>query len=285
MLIALASLKGSPGVTSLGVALTAAWPGDLQRAFVECDPAGGDIAARYSLPLSPGLIGLAAATRRDSNLHAVWAHTQTLPDGTPVVVGPLRGDQARTALKNLVPAHPEKEGAQAQSSPFDASAGSRDNVVVTDCGRLDPESPVLPIVEMADALLLLLRPRADELSRLAALLDDIATLTDRVGLVLVGPGYSPSDVATELQVPIFASVPDLQHGTRANRFGQARARNRLHRAAVTIAEQLTVPADATEPERAGSGPATTDTDAPESDEHIEDETSRLPELTTHGPRP
>ena len=283
MLVALASLKGSPGVTSLGVALTAAWPGDVQRVFVECDPAGGDIAARYSLPLSPGLIGLAAATRQGSGLGVVWRHAQTLPDGTPVVVGPLRGDQARTALTTLVDSQSDMPNGAMQSL-FTTAAQARDSIVVADCGRLDPDTPALPMITAANALLLLLRPRADELSHLAARLDDIAALAERVGLVLVGTGYSPTDIAAELDVPMFATVPELAPRAGRSRFGQARARTRLHRVAVTIAEQLTLVGEDSQPDRA-SEPASLESDAGEPDEQVYDEIGSVPELTTNGRRP
>ena len=284
MLVALASLKGSPGVTSLGVALTAAWPGDLPRVFVECDPAGGDIAARYSLPLSPGLIALAASTRQDSNLDVLWRHTQTLPDATPVVVGPLRSDQARTALTTLVDSQSDTSSGATQSSLFTTAAQARDSIVVADCGRLDPDTSALPMIKAANALLLLLRPRADELSHLAARLDDIATLADRVGLVLVGTGYSPTDVAAELEVPIFATIPDLTPRNGGSRFGQTRTRTRLHRAAVTIGEQLTQIGKESQTERASEA-APLESVSLQPDEHGYDETGAAPELTTNGSRP
>ena len=284
MLVALASLKGSPGVTSLGVALTAAWPGDVQRVFVECDPAGGDIAARYSLPLSPGLIGLAAATRQGNDLGVLWRHTQTLPDGTPVVVGPLRGDQARTALTTLVGSRSDTPTDATQPSLFATAAQAHDSIVVADCGRLDPATAALPIVKAANALLLLLRPRADELSHLAAQLNDISAVAERVGLVLVGTGYSATEVAAELEVPIFATVPELAPQKGGGRFGQARARTRLQRAAVTIAEQLTLIGKESQPKRAASEPALLESNAVEPDEHVYNEMGSVAELTTNGRR-
>ena len=67
MLIALASVKGSPGVTSAALALAAVWPNPV--VLVEADPSGGDLT--YRCRLSPGaviesrsgLVGLAAAVR------------------------------------------------------------------------------------------------------------------------------------------------------------------------------------------------------------------------------
>ena len=63
MLIAVGSVKGSPGATTFGLALAAQWPDSGPRILAELDPSGGDLAARFALSLSPGLVSLAAAVR------------------------------------------------------------------------------------------------------------------------------------------------------------------------------------------------------------------------------
>ena len=52
-LIALASVKGSPGVTTTCLALAAAWPAR-RRLVIEADPAGGDLGPWLGLPRAPG---------------------------------------------------------------------------------------------------------------------------------------------------------------------------------------------------------------------------------------
>ncbi len=103
MLIVLGSVKGSPGVSTFSLALAARWPGAAKRVLVECDPAGGDLAARYDLALLPGLVSLAAARRGSgaatgADGESLWSHTQVLPGGLPVLVAPPGGEQARAAL-------------------------------------------------------------------------------------------------------------------------------------------------------------------------------------------
>ncbi len=49
VLVAVASVKGSPGVTTLCVALAACWPDPAGAIVVEADPAGGDVAMRFGL--------------------------------------------------------------------------------------------------------------------------------------------------------------------------------------------------------------------------------------------
>ena len=67
-LVAVASVKGAPGVTTTALALAAAWPaavdGGVRPVVVEADAAGGDVAARLGLPHAPGLLDVAVAARR-----------------------------------------------------------------------------------------------------------------------------------------------------------------------------------------------------------------------------
>ena len=55
MIVTLCSDKGSPGVTTLAVALGLVWP--VQRLVLEADPAGGDLAFRMRQPGGGGPLG------------------------------------------------------------------------------------------------------------------------------------------------------------------------------------------------------------------------------------
>src|SRR5436190_24003786 len=87
-LVMVASVKGSPGVTTLGLALAATWP--RPALLAELDPEGGDL--RYRLraadgerfSASPGLSTYAAEIMDGPD---VRAHVQELPGGLPVLVG------------------------------------------------------------------------------------------------------------------------------------------------------------------------------------------------------
>src|SRR6266702_8439110 len=125
MLVAVASLKGSPGVTTFALALAARWPtgpGDggssagARCVVVEADPSGGDIATRFDLAGSPGLVSLAAAARRGDDPGLVWRHAQALPGGLPVVAAPPGADQARAALAALAPDAPTAPGVLRQAA-------------------------------------------------------------------------------------------------------------------------------------------------------------------------
>ncbi|GAA2975713.1 chromosome partitioning protein [Actinokineospora diospyrosa] len=202
MLISLLSLKGSPGVSTLAAALAARWPAPARTVLVEADPSGGDLALRFSLLSTPGLVSWAAAARRagdDPDL--VWRHTQQLPGGLPVVAAPPDADQARAALAALAPDPASGLGG------LRAAAEQQDTVVVVDAGRLDPGSPTLPIVPASDAVVLLTRAGADDLAHLPRRLPVISRWSPNPMLLLIGDGYSSTEIARELGVPPWGHVP------------------------------------------------------------------------------
>jgi hypothetical protein len=235
MLIAVCSLKGSPGATTLATALGACWPAPQSPIVVEIDPAGGDLMARFRLPDTPSLVSLAAAARgrggADPNL--LVQHTHPLPGGLRVVPGPVGAEQARAALAVL---------ASGLSSPLRRAADQLDTVVIADCGRVDPGSPTLPIIRGADAMLLLARPHDDELAHVALKLQAAQQWSRRPCLVLVGDGYPTAEVSQALRIPVMARVPDDTKGA-AMLSGQGTSRRGadksvLGRAAAAIALNL-----------------------------------------------
>jgi MinD-like ATPase involved in chromosome partitioning or flagellar assembly len=202
MLVAVLSVKGSPGVTTFSVALAARWPAPARTLLVEADPSGGDIGMRFSLASSPGLVSLAAAARRSVDPALLWQHAQALPGGLPVVTAPPDADRARTALSALA------SDASAGVSILRVTAGAPDTVVIVDCGRIDPGSPVIPFVRSADAMILLTRAHADDLAHLARRLPALGGWAPHPVMLLVGEGYSVAEVARELGVPPLGRVPD-----------------------------------------------------------------------------
>ncbi|MCR6488276.1 carbon monoxide dehydrogenase maturation protein [Amycolatopsis sp. OK19-0408] len=200
MLIALCSVHGSPGVTTLAVALAAHWPDTNRprRLIAEIDPAGGDLAIRLHLPTTPGLASLAAAARRQPRPHVVWDHTQELPGGARVLVAPPGSGHARAALQILA-------GAAHQLLP--AAAREPEAVVLADCGRVDPGTPAEAIARQADTLVLLTGARDEDLAHTAARLSELARWTPRRGLLLAGDGYPTAEVERELGVPTIGRLP------------------------------------------------------------------------------
>lgn len=230
MLIAIGSLKNAPGVTTWSLALAAQWPQPTRTVLVECDPSGGSIAARFGLAPNPGLVTFTAAARRDNHPHLLWSHVQHLPGGLPVVCAPAGAQFTRAALATLLHSRPA------------ALSTVPNTVVVADCGRLDPGSPAMTVAREADHVLLLTHPRPDDLSHVAADLTMVDLWSLRPHLVLIGPGYSATEVTRELGVPVAACVPHDPVGARAlcGHTGPRRGprRSRLGRAALSVAQAL-----------------------------------------------
>lgn len=236
MLVALMSLKGSPGVTTVAVALAAQWPDTARqrRLVAEVDPSGGDLAMRFGLPSTPGLVSLAAAARRRCEPGLVWEHTQPLPGGARVLLAPPGGAHARAALSTLATAP--------DGTLLEATAREPGVAVLADCGRLDPGSPAEALARRADALVLLTGTHADALAHAAARLSELARWTARPGLLLTGQGYPTSDVERELGVPAIGRIPHDPAAAAALAGHQSPGRRRgggLARAAAALARTLT----------------------------------------------
>lgn len=180
-LVALGSLKASPGTTTAAVLLASVWP-QPDVVLIEADPDGGSLATRFDLQADGrGLTSLAAAGRHRLSRDLVWEHTQTLPGGLEAVPASPSPTQAATAVSQTA-------GALAPQL-----AGSPDVHAVVDCGRLGVGSPARPLAETADILLLVCRPRLEELRLVLLRLEEWPART-QVGLLLVGDGYSPRSV-------------------------------------------------------------------------------------------
>lgn len=224
-LVALASAKASPGVTTTTLLLAAAWPHD-DVVVVEADPDGGDLAARYGLASEPSLVSAAAAMRRGPEVADPLAHAQTLPGGIRALMGPAGGDQAHGALA-------------AGAFLADALASLDPTVVLVDCGRLRAASPARPLVDAADMTVIVARPRLDEVRHLAHRAD----LAGRVGVVCIGQKpYDPQEVADALGVVLLGVLADDAAAADALRNGrghaQALRRSPLARSAVGVAARL-----------------------------------------------
>jgi hypothetical protein len=206
MLVAVLSVKGSPGVTTFAVALAARWPAPYRPVLVEADPSGGDLATRFSLNPTPGLLSLAAAARRSADPAMVWQHAQGLPGGLPLVAAPPDADRARGALSALAPE------TTTGASILREAANVPDVILIVDCGRMDSGSPAMPIVRSADAMILLTNAHADDLAHLPRRLPTIGRWSPHPVMLLVGEGYSSAEVARELGVPPLGRVPHDPHG-------------------------------------------------------------------------
>lgn len=228
--LALASAKHSPGVTTAGLALAAAWSSDASAVLVEADPAGGDLAARLRLALDPGLVSLAAAGRHQAAVLNVGAHTQPLPAGGLALVGPTAPEQAAAAVAGLgvrVPEAITRSGAHA----------------VIDCGRWYPGSPACPAWQSADLALVVGQPTVEGIEHIRARAAALtASATGPLAVLLVGDRpYRPAEVEEVLAMPVIGVIAVDPRGANAaygGGQGAAVRRSSLVRSARTVLDRI-----------------------------------------------
>jgi MinD-like ATPase involved in chromosome partitioning or flagellar assembly len=194
--VALLSAKHSPGATTAAVALASIWPRGTAL-VAECDPAGGDLAALTGVALEPGLTSLAASHRHGFNAVDLTAHAQLLPCGVRAVVAPPSPEGTRAALATLAE----------RLAPNLAALDATD--VFADCGRFDPASPALPILEAADLVLLLARPTLAGVEHVAGRLDHVRRHASRLGVLLIGDRpYPAGEVSAYLACEVVGVIAD-----------------------------------------------------------------------------
>jgi hypothetical protein len=192
-LICVLYVKSRPGATTTALGLAAVLPEPTRPVVVECDPAGGDLAARHGLTTSPGLVELATATRTGATVKtgealSRFAQRVRLGDrAVEVVVAPSSGAQTRVALSVL-------------ARPGHSVLMTADRPVIADCGRLDFSSAAWPLVGMADAVLVLARGRLDELAHLREHVDELVRAAGNRLVVLLASGgvYGAEEIAATL---------------------------------------------------------------------------------------
>lgn len=155
-LIAFASAKGSPGVSVTVAGLAALWS---RRAIVaDLDPIGSDVALRYRsengdpLDTGRGLVSLGAAVRA-GGVAQLEDHLQRTAGGMETLVGVASPSQV--------------QGLGAAWQHIGTTLRRMQNVdVLADCGRLTPGSPAMPIVEQADAVVMVTGPSLESVAHL-----------------------------------------------------------------------------------------------------------------------
>ena len=239
--VALASVKGSPGVTTTALALASWWPRPI--VVMEADPAGGDLAARLGLPEEPGLVGLAASLRRD------------LRDGTPneamiegyLQAAPVRTESARVELVAAPAGFRQATAAVGLLSGLASLPTPGGADLLLDMGRLagtslsERPSTSQSLIEAADLLVWVSRPQLADLAHLAAATEHRLDSGPEPLVVLTGGGPYPADeVAAALAVTVLGNLPGDPSGVAALWAGGGRtwAHSTLGRATRDLAAVL-----------------------------------------------
>ncbi|WP_413799849.1 hypothetical protein [Streptomyces iranensis] len=204
-LIALAADKGSPGVTTTAVALSAVWPRRVLLA--EVDPAGGDLVYRSSAahggPLDPntGLLSIAATARRGLVAEQLWDHAQPMSGGLEVLVG-LGSSEQSAGLVGLWPTLGYAFAGLAQSA-----RGAAD--LIADCGRISVDSPSVEMLPHASLVLLVSRTEPENLARIR---DRAAALSAKL--------HGGQRGAAHLATPLIGVLLIADSGNGGRLFGQ-----------------------------------------------------------------
>jgi hypothetical protein len=198
-LVAFVAARSAPGVTTAALACATSIDGPVL--IVEASEDGGSLGPRFGLPFEPGLGSLAAAARHGMQPPMVAAHCQALPgtDGrVQVLVGPASCETAGPLLA-------------AVGSPLAAALRQLEEfgTVLVDAGRVASRPVIGPLLAAADELLVVVRPRLDELQCLLQRLAAFDQLGPPPRLVLVGERpYPPREVEATLGRPVAAVLAD-----------------------------------------------------------------------------
>ena len=138
-IIAVGSVAGSPGATSLVLGLAAAWPDATRaRVVVEADPDGGRLGAELGIGVEPGLMALALAIRSAAMTGSDLVVRGAAPVGAwHAIPAPPSAEQTTSALVHA-------------ATPLAAVMAADDDMVwLVDAGRLSARSPALPLATAA----------------------------------------------------------------------------------------------------------------------------------------
>lgn len=207
------NLKGSPGATTLALAL-AAYGHEHGAVLIEADSAGGDLALRFGIPQAPGLAQFAARAQQSGGRREVLDGLvrTVVADG----IGPV----------DLLPAPVEPAAVQAALAALTENsetlaATARTRPLILDLGRQGPRPPDTGLLAACHTAVLMLRGDAISLghARDAAWLKELPV---RCGFVLVDTGpYQAAEAADVLNLPCLASVPFSRRPLRGRRGAKA----------------------------------------------------------------
>ncbi len=179
MIVTLGSIRGSPGVTSWALLLSAAWPGDDERVVLEADPAGGVLGARYGLGVNPGVVALISGLRRSTGPVEVADAARRVAGGVWVVPGPETAEQSRPLWAST-------------AVEVAARVAVDGRVWLVDAGRLDDTNPATGFVGPSALAVLVCGPRPEDLVQVPARVAALQARGGRVGLLVSGPCPHPT---------------------------------------------------------------------------------------------
>jgi hypothetical protein len=199
--LAVGSVAGSPGATSLVLGLAAAWPDrDARRVVVEADPDGGRLGAELGIGVEPGLMALALAVRTARLTGAELSARAAADVGAwSAIPAPPSAEQTSSALVH------------AATPLASAMAADPDEAVwIVDAGRLSARSPALPFAKVADHTIIVSAGSFPALQLLPHRVDALRAAGCRPAVVLVEPTSWPAgEVADFVGADVLAVLPHV----------------------------------------------------------------------------
>ncbi len=196
--VALLSVKGSPGVTTTAAAMAAAATAAGRRTLlVELDPSGGDLRLLSAEPAAaPNLVHAAGELRHAGGVAAAL-------DGQAVEVVPgVRG--------LLAPAGADEAGAVVSSigDRWAPALRAFDGTVIVDAGRWSPRQGTAGRIRGADVVGLVCRATAVSVEHARHLVVTVRQVAQQpVAAVVVGRRpYAPEVVAAALDLPLAGEI-------------------------------------------------------------------------------
>lgn len=192
MVIAVGSLHGSPGATSLALDLARACGPD--ALLIEADPDGGCLVGRLDLALRPGLTELAGAARSHIVAGDLWKFAQPTVWGGGVIVAHPAAEQVQAALRACV-------------AQVGASLRVLGRPVIIDIGRIRPGSPALGFAALADHTLIVSANSGEAVVTLANRIQLCMGLSHPMVVLVAASPYPVADVAAAIGLPVWGTVP------------------------------------------------------------------------------
>ena len=212
-LIAVGSVHGSPGTTTLALDLARlrARPPGSDVLLVEADPDGGCLAARLDLAVKPGLTELAGAARVAISVDDLWTYAQPADEGVAVIVAHPAAEQVQAALRAAV-------------NHIGAALRESAGLVVVDVGRLRPGSPALALAALADHTLIVSANSVEAVVSLHHRGQLLRSVGDPLVVLSAAKPYSTDDVRAACGLEVWGTI-----GPDTRRSGPRRRARELHR--------------------------------------------------------
>ena len=166
--------------TTTSVALASSWPISDDIVLVEADPAGGDMAAWFDMPVAPSLSTVVTRV-----LDGAWPEIERLtrlaPSGLRVIPAPARAGEARQAVE------------ESARSLLPTLASLRSPITIADTGALATSPAAHPVVRAAAVTIVVHRQSpqsspaaAVRLQRLADQLESLASSASAIVVAVIG---------------------------------------------------------------------------------------------------